>query len=426
MNYLDDYLIHASLSESIDKQNVREIAEVIDKGLRQYNSIIPRVLIYPVIDTLSSELVDTLAVQLHCDFYDYTLSLEKRREIVKQSIAWHRIKGTRGAVEQAVSAVFGDVKIEEWYEYGGRPYTFRVTVEGEGAFDENHGIDLLMKVIEATKNKRSWLEGEDGEEDSGITIHYEISLSDEEAIRYGFAFLADGMASIGLAGPPDALLQYLAEAVTGSSGRRMVGTGPSELRAMLAQTFALAGVRAGAGRIPYNPDDVPERIKRITLPARISERQGFGFGLTGRRDVHLARPESALVAPIQTILSGIAGVRQYGLAPPENACANILLGATLTKTGRVVAGADPEDMPAQVSELRKSVLTPIVGSVLDGKGYRRISMAGPEPAQQRIRFGCAGGITGRVTIGADRGDLPPKKRIGAHVGIMQVGLSAVG
>lgn len=407
MNYLDDYLIHASLPESIDKQNVREIAEVVDKSLYQYNSIIPRVLIYPVIDTLPSELVDTLAVQLHCDFYDYTLSLEKRREIVKQSIAWHRIKGTRGAVEQAVRAVFGDIKIEEWYEYGGRPYTFRITVEGEGAFDENHGIDLLMKVIEATKNTRSWLEGKDGEGDSGITIHYEVSLSDEDAIRYGFAYVVDGMASIGIASPSDAVLRYLVEAFTGSSGRRTVGTGPSELTARLAQLLASANIRAGTGSIPYNPEDIPEWIRRITLPTRISEKLGFGYGLAGRRNVLLARPESAFVTPAPIILSGLAGLRQYGLAPPEEAFANVLLGNILARTGQGLAGADPDDIAALIPDIYENAkITAFYGSGSFAKGKRLLSLALPEETEILWRAATAQGNTGGVTVGADPEDLP--------------------
>jgi hypothetical protein len=61
-----------------------------------------------------------------------------------------------------------------------------------------------------------------------------------------------------------------------------------------------------------------------------------------------------------------------------------------------------------------------------GKGQRRISADKPEDAECRIFVGGTQAITGHITIGADRDDLPPKKRIGAHVGIMQAGLSAVG
>ena len=175
MNYLDNYLIHESLIESLKRQNTKEIAEVIDRVLPKYNSIIPRVLIYPVIDELPSDLVDALAVQLHCDFYDYKLSLRQRREIVKQSIAWHRIKGTPAAVEMLCRVLFKNSSTKEWYEYGGDPYFFRMVMDiSDGTEDASREvIQLLKKAIEAGKNVRSWLE----------LLEFVIHLEDTEKVE---------------------------------------------------------------------------------------------------------------------------------------------------------------------------------------------------------------------------------------------------
>ena len=405
MNYLDDYLIHESLTESLKRQNTKEIAEVIDRVLPKYDSIIPRVLIYPVIDELPSDLVDALAVQLHCDFYDFTLSLARRREIVKQSIAWHRIKGTRGAVELAVTAVFGNVNVGEWYEYGGNPYTFRIAMEGAGAFDEQHGIDLLMNVINASKNVRSWLEGVDG--DAGITIHYEVSLSDEDAIRYGFASLIDGMGSIGIARPKDANLRYIIEAITTAAGHRTVNAGPSELTAMLIQNPIFAHILAGTGTIPYNPEDIPEWIRRITLPARLAERVGFGYGLAGRRNIPLALPEDAVITPVPTILSGLAGFRQCGLGPPEDALAGFLLGDVLARTGQGFIETDPEDIAAFIPDIYEDArIATTYGSGSYARGKRLLSVARPETAKVLWQAAIAHRGTGGMTIGASMEDLP--------------------
>ena len=371
MNHLDDYLIHKSLPESLARQNVMETAEVVDRTLLKYDSIIPRVLIYPVIDELPSELVDALAVQLHCDFYDYTLSLARRREIVKQSIAWHRIKGTRGAVELAVRAVFGDVKVEEWYEYGGKPYTFRIKVEGAGAFDETHGIDLLMKIINASKNVRSWLDSEGGgggEGNPGITIHYEVRLSGESTIRYGFANLMGGVAHIGIARPGDgdgpAILKYITEVISGASGRRIVGTGPAEVRARLAQSQAFAHINAGVRKIPADLSDLPEWQRSIAQPSRIRQAMGFAYARKGKRQISPALPEPGAVTLAPLVLSGVSGSKGCGIALPREAAAACHIGQAVA-------------------------------------------------------------VTGYVTIGADMGDLP-RRRARAHVGIMQAGLSAVG
>ncbi|WP_058953153.1 phage tail protein I [Clostridium tyrobutyricum] len=115
-------------------------------------------LIYSRIDELDVQAVDELAWQMHVDFYDYTLSIESKRRLVKSSLEWHKIKGTPEAVEKASSSVFGNSKLEEWFEYEGEPFFFRMDVDitEQGASPEN--LKKLDILINEYKNKRSWLE----------------------------------------------------------------------------------------------------------------------------------------------------------------------------------------------------------------------------------------------------------------------------
>lgn len=156
MNNIEDYFIHKNLPQSLDKENVQEIAKVVDDTLLSFDKTIAEVLIYPAIDMLGSELINTLAIQMHCDFYDDTLPLDVRRNLVKNSIAWHRIKGTPAAVEQMIQTVYQTGVVEEWFDYGGEPFFFKVNL-GDSQITTQK-IKNLIKMINASKNVRSWLE----------------------------------------------------------------------------------------------------------------------------------------------------------------------------------------------------------------------------------------------------------------------------
>ena len=156
MNNIEDYFIHKNLPQSLDKENVQEVAKVIDDTLLSFDKTIAEVLIYPAIDMLGSELINTLAIQMHCDFYDDTLPLAVRRNLVKNSIAWHRIKGTPAAVEQMIQTVYQTGVVEEWFDYGGEPFFFKVNL-GDSQITTQK-IKNLIKMINASKNVRSWLE----------------------------------------------------------------------------------------------------------------------------------------------------------------------------------------------------------------------------------------------------------------------------
>ncbi|MSU09216.1 phage tail protein I [Veillonellaceae bacterium WCA-693-APC-5D-A] len=156
MNNIEDYFIHKNLPQSLDKENVQEVAKVVDDTLLSFDKTIAEILIYPAIDMLGSELINTLAIQMHCDFYDDTLPLAVRRNLVKNSIAWHRIKGTPAAVEQMIQTVYQTGVVEEWFDYGGEPFFFKVNL-GDSQITTQK-IKNLIKMINASKNVRSWLE----------------------------------------------------------------------------------------------------------------------------------------------------------------------------------------------------------------------------------------------------------------------------
>lgn len=153
---IKDYNISESLPESIDRDNVREVAKVIDEKLHELDVMTELCNLYPRIDELSSNLIDALAIQLHVDFYDTTLDLENRRALVKNSILWHMKKGTPFAVAGVISAAFDKTEVKEWYEYGGEPYHFKIVTEY--VTTEKDKLAQMRRAIESVKNVRSWLD----------------------------------------------------------------------------------------------------------------------------------------------------------------------------------------------------------------------------------------------------------------------------
>ena len=69
-----------------------------------------------------------------------------------------RHRGTKAAVERAISAIYPNPKVLEWFEYGGDPYHFklRITVDF-AAINEAKHQQVLQKII-CYKNLRSHLD----------------------------------------------------------------------------------------------------------------------------------------------------------------------------------------------------------------------------------------------------------------------------
>lgn len=144
-------------------------AQALDAELQNVTKATVETLHLPRLDELPEKVVDLLAWQWHVDYYEpLGMSIETKRRLVKESVAWHRMKGTPAAVEAVVSAAFDTSQVKEWYEYGGKPYYFKVVTED--VTTDKATLDRMRQAIETVKNVRSWLE----------KIEFLLHLSDQE------------------------------------------------------------------------------------------------------------------------------------------------------------------------------------------------------------------------------------------------------
>ena len=110
------------------------------------------------IDNLNEAECDELAWELDVDWYDSTgMSLEEKRATLKIAQQVKRKRGTKWAVEQLISAYFGEGYIMEWYEMYGTPYTFVALTTNPHITAQNFG--KFVEAVKAAKNVRSHLAG---------------------------------------------------------------------------------------------------------------------------------------------------------------------------------------------------------------------------------------------------------------------------
>ncbi|MEK3976047.1 phage tail protein I [Psychrobacillus sp. FSL K6-1267] len=157
MSKITDYNIAKMIPHSLQKDSfVVALCNAVERELKEaYNEA--RVLFnLSDIDHLPEGILDFLAYDQHIDFYEVTLPIEQKRELLKNSIPWHRKKGTPSAVEGLISTLFDQGRVEEWFEYGGDPYYFRIITTNKTVTNEK--ATEFIKALDSVKNKRSWLE----------------------------------------------------------------------------------------------------------------------------------------------------------------------------------------------------------------------------------------------------------------------------
>lgn len=120
---------------------------------------ISRLLIYPRIDELPEDLLDILAYDFKVDWWDPNYSLEEKRRVFKGSWYVHKHLGTKAAVETAIRAIYPLTIVEEWFEYGGEPYHFRLNINITSDSGDRVRQRRVLERLEFYKSLRSHNDG---------------------------------------------------------------------------------------------------------------------------------------------------------------------------------------------------------------------------------------------------------------------------
>lgn len=127
-------------------------AKAIEKGLQIFCKILQDGLDTAIhVEKMPEWRLDEMAWELNC-LYDYNASIDRKRIWIRDAMPMYACYGTIEAVYLYLSGYFADVEVEENWQYGGQPYHFRVTVDGEWT-PENAA--WAQKAISTAKNVRS-------------------------------------------------------------------------------------------------------------------------------------------------------------------------------------------------------------------------------------------------------------------------------
>ena len=120
---------------------------------------IDRLRIISNIDGLEEELLAILARDFKVDWWDPSYTLEEKRRTVKGSWRVHKTLGTKAAVETAIRAIYPLTTVEEWFEYNGEPYHFRLNIDITSDSGDRERQRRVLERLNYYKSLRSHNDG---------------------------------------------------------------------------------------------------------------------------------------------------------------------------------------------------------------------------------------------------------------------------
>lgn len=92
-------VLPAYIKENTD---VQAISYAFQMGMRKFSQYVASSALYGNIDTLPEFLLDLLSIETRCQYYEESLPIEIKREMIRNSLAWYFKSGTVSAVEELI------------------------------------------------------------------------------------------------------------------------------------------------------------------------------------------------------------------------------------------------------------------------------------------------------------------------------------
>lgn len=140
-----------------DDLAVQGLASGIDSLIPSLAESIGRLTSWDKIEELSEAELDELAWELNIFWYNKSAPIETKRDLVRNSDKVYQKLGTKWAVENVIEAYFGEGYLQEWYEYGGDPGTFRVYSSNPTL--NNERINEFLSILSKVKRHSAHLDG---------------------------------------------------------------------------------------------------------------------------------------------------------------------------------------------------------------------------------------------------------------------------
>lgn len=142
------------LSMPPNMQNVGEeaLCHAIEKQMGRLVKLAQRLNIWGDLDHVNSKHYDYIASCLRTLYYRSDMEDNQKLAIIKSSMLTYRYAGSVKAIEELLGNLFEEAEFIPWYEYGGRPYHFKLNVRGTPDAETKQTLANVLKKVKAARS----------------------------------------------------------------------------------------------------------------------------------------------------------------------------------------------------------------------------------------------------------------------------------
>lgn len=142
------------LSMPPNMQNMEEEAfcHAVEKQVSRLVKLAGRLNVWGDLDHVSPKHYDYIAACLRTLYYRSDMTDSQKLAIIKSSMLAYRYAGSVKAIEELLGNLFDEAEFIPWYEYGGRPYHFKLNVKGNPDAETKRTLESILRKVKAARS----------------------------------------------------------------------------------------------------------------------------------------------------------------------------------------------------------------------------------------------------------------------------------
>lgn len=134
-----------------DNVDIKCYASAFNKIYPKFIEKIVRIRLFSRIESLNSDECDFMAHELNVDFYEQSWDITQKRNALYKAFYFKVYKGTAKVISDYIANVYNSAQIQEWFEYNGLQYHFKIVIKNINVAIDDILIDSFERIIQKLK-----------------------------------------------------------------------------------------------------------------------------------------------------------------------------------------------------------------------------------------------------------------------------------
>ena len=141
-----------SLPPNMQTDDEAAFCYAVENQMKKLVNLAMRLDVWSDLENVKPQHYDYIAACLRSLYYRSDMPDDQKLAIIKNTMLTYRYAGSVKGIEELLANLFKSADFIPWYEYGGRPYHFKLNVSGNPDAETKRALEQILRKVKAARS----------------------------------------------------------------------------------------------------------------------------------------------------------------------------------------------------------------------------------------------------------------------------------